>query len=207
MERLFSPCTRLHALLESQGLRLRYWEIFEELNLDILENADTVAWLAPHAAVVRVRTNNGGGGYFWGQMDGSCSFCFDADGKEIIALARSPEHLLEICDVVLRLLAASVVHSVILNKGGSPADAGINASTLAYLMEQCQSLKVFKLLGLESLDENHCRVLGAHSRPDLEIELKYCKLTSAGENALAEALGRNQGPTKLECLLSQMGCA
>jgi hypothetical protein len=49
------------------------------------------------------------------------------------------------------------------------------------------------------MDENHCRVLGTYSRPDLKIELIHCKLTSTGASALAEVLGRNQGPTKLEC--------
>ena len=48
-----------------------------------------------------------------------------------------------------------------------------------------------------ALDEDHCRVLGACSRPGLEIELKYCKVTSAKASVLAEILGRNQGPTKL----------
>jgi hypothetical protein len=63
-------------------------------------------------------------------------------------------------------------------------------------MEQCQSLKVLTLYQLE-MDEDHCRVLGAYSRPDLEIVLIRCEITSAGTSALAEILGRNQGPTKL----------
>jgi hypothetical protein len=71
-----------------------------------------------------------------------------------------------------------------------------NAPSLAYLMEQCQSLKVLILVQLR-LEENHCRVLGAYSRPDLEIELIACTLTNAGSSALAEVLGRNQGPTTL----------
>jgi hypothetical protein len=41
-------------------------------------------------------------------------------------------------------------------------------------------------------------VLGALSRPGLEIELISCKLTSAGTSALAEVLGCNQGPTVLD---------
>jgi hypothetical protein len=49
------------------------------------------------------------------------------------------------------------------------------------------------------MDENHCRVLGDFSRPDLEIVLDGCRVTSAGTNALAAILGRNQGPTKLAC--------
>jgi hypothetical protein len=64
-----------------------------------------------------------------------------ADDKQLVALARSPEHSLEICDVVLRLLAASVVHSVILSQLSFPYVL-IDAPTLAYLMEPCQSLKV-----------------------------------------------------------------
>jgi hypothetical protein len=47
------------------------------------------------------------------------------------------------------------------------------------------------------MDENHCRALGAYSRPGLEIKLIRCKLTSAGAINLAEVLGRNQGPTEL----------
>jgi hypothetical protein len=107
---------------------------------------------------------------------------------------------LEMCDVVVRLLAASVVYSVCLDKRWGSADDGdvsISAPTLAYLMERCQSLKVLKLQGLQCLDENNCRVLGAYSRPGLKIELFTCTLTNAGSSALAEVLGRNQGPTKL----------
>jgi hypothetical protein len=40
-------------------------------------------------------------------------------------------------------------------------------------------------------------VLGAYSRPDLEIILNFCTFTIAGTSALVEVLGRNQGPTKL----------
>jgi hypothetical protein len=46
------------------------------------------------------------------------------------------------------------------------------------------------------MNENYCRVLGAYSRPDLEIVLDRCKLTSAGASALSEVLEQNQGPTK-----------
>jgi hypothetical protein len=127
-----------------------------------------------------------------------CHFSFSADGKYIDAFAYSPEHLLGICDVVLRLLAASAVHSVALRKWSSCNDSLIKAPTLAYLMEHCQSLKVLKLQYLESLDESHCRVLGNCSRPGLEIELICCKLTTTGACALVEVLGRNQGPTKLD---------
>jgi hypothetical protein len=132
-----------------------------------------------------------------GAFEESCCFYFSADRKEIVALARSPEHLLEICDVVLRLLAVSVAHSVILRKRGSLGGALINAASLAYMMEHCQSLKVLRMQDL-IIDENQCRVLGAYSKPYLEIELTDCAITAAGTSALAEVLGRNQGPTKLD---------
>jgi hypothetical protein len=126
-------------------------------------------------------------------------FGFTADDKQVVVVARSPEHLLEICDVVLRLLAASVVHSVVLNEDDyRRRTALINAPALAYLMEQCQCLKSLSLHDL-TLDEHHCRVLGVYARPDLEIELKDCTITGSGASALAEVLGRNQDPTRLEC--------
>jgi hypothetical protein len=106
---------------------LRPGEIFQELNLDVsteeflsaergftcadlyamLGNEDAVAWLTPHAAV----KHNGRGLYYWEQVD-ERRFCLNVDGKAIYAVAGSPEHLSEIFDVVLRLLATSVVHSV-----------------------------------------------------------------------------------------------
>jgi hypothetical protein len=210
MERLFSPCTRLRDIENVRPPRG-----LQELNLDVsteeflsaerafiytdlyamLGNENTVLWLTPHAAVARA---DGSVEQSWRPLDGSCQFYFIVDDKDIFVLARSPEHSLEICDVVLRLLAASVVHSVTLYNWNYRDGAWIlNAVSLAYLMEQCQSLKVLTLQHLK-LDEDHCRVLGVHSRPDLEIVLFRCKLTRAGTSALAEVLGCNQGPTKLD---------
>jgi hypothetical protein len=212
MERLFSPCTRLRDTLQDQG-RLPHLGL-REGDLDVsteellsaerafayadlyamLGNEYTVAWLTPHAAVARsyervVRS--------WNHLDGSSYFSLNADGEVLIARALSPEHLLEICDVVLRLLAASVVHSVTLYNWNYRDGAFINSASLAHLMEQCQSLKVLTLKNLE-MDEHHCRVLGVYSRPGLEIELISCMITGSGASALAEVLGRNQGPTKLD---------
>jgi hypothetical protein len=65
-------------------------------------------------------------------------------------------------------------------------------------MEQCQSLKVLTLVDLDCLDEDHCRALGDYSRTGLEIELKSCTVMDTGVSALAEALRRNQGPTKID---------
>jgi hypothetical protein len=219
MERLFSPCTRLHDMLESQG-RLQEFrdhrEGLQELNLDVstdeflsaeraftyadlyamLEDGDMVAWLTPHTAVARDgrKVLNS-----WEELEEACclSFSADDDDTDLIAFASSPEHLLEICDVVLRLLAASVVHSVMLHEYASLDGELINAPTLAYLMDRCQSLKALKLEGMP-LQEDHIRVLGAYSRPELDIVLENCKLTSDGSSALVEILGRNQGPTKLD---------
>jgi hypothetical protein len=226
MESLFSPCTRYRdsrgrreAFIE-KAFSIGFWfrgrrDFLQELNLDLsteellsaewaftyadlyamLGNKNMVAWLTPNAAVAR---GYGRGAYYWGQLDESCCFCFSADGKGIFAWARSPEHILEICDVVLRLLEASVVHSVIVDQLISRYSVLINAPTLAYLMEQCQRLKTLSLVGLRSLQEDHICVLGTYSRPGLEIELSRCKLTAAETSALAEVLGHNQGPTKLD---------
>jgi hypothetical protein len=208
----------MYDLLESRGdLGNETWDDFElvqELNLHVstdellsasraftyadlyamLGNEDTMAWLTPHTAVARIGERVI---HSWGKLEYSCILRFIVDGNDMVALARSPEHILEICYVVVRLLAASVVHSVCLRKWSRRSSVElINAPTLAYLMEQCQSLKVLSLYDLE-MDESHCRALGAFSRPDLEINLDGCKLTSAGATALAEVLGRNQGPTKL----------
>jgi hypothetical protein len=210
MERLFSPCTRYREMVESQGDLGEFngsFELLQELNLNVsteeflsaeraftyvdlyamLRNGYSILWLTPHAAVVRERANE----------IHPCRFGFSADRRDILAFARSPDHLLEICDVVLRLLAASVVHSVTLGSWFRSDGALINAPTLAYLLERCRSLKVLRLQAFESLDENQIRVLGAYSRPGLEIELHSCGITSAGASALVEVLGRNQGPTKL----------
>jgi hypothetical protein len=224
MERMFSPCTRYREsrsrreAFRAKALSINLWfrgrrDFLQKLNLDLsteellsaewaftyadlcaMLNGETIAWLTAHASITHGNTR---ALRSWGQLDESCSFSFIADGKILVAMARSPERLLEICDVVLRLLAASVVHSVILSDWSFPDGALINAATLAHMMEQCQCLKTLSLDGLKSLQEDHIRVIGAYSRPDLEINLYCCKLTSAGASALAEVLGRNQGPTLL----------
>jgi hypothetical protein len=86
----------------------------------ILENGETVTCLTPHASVVRAGDGSS-------CLQSEYRLLFNADGKEIVALARSPEPLLEICDVVLLLLAVSVVHAVILRKLRYPGDISINA--------------------------------------------------------------------------------
>jgi hypothetical protein len=209
MERLFSPCTRLHDIYDllvfSPG-RL------QELNLDasieellsaesaftyadlyaMLGNSETTVWLTPHGAVARER---GMVHRSWVKLHYTYRFSFNTNEEQnMVAWARHPESLLEICDVVLRLLAASAVHSVILQCH----DDGVLISppTMAHLMYQCKSLKLLSLNNME-IGENLCRVLGTYSRPDLDIVLKRCNLTSAGTSALVESLRRDQGPTKL----------
>jgi N-acyl-D-aspartate/D-glutamate deacylase len=136
----------------------------------ILKSDDTVVWLTPHAAVVRKHRL---AMFATSRLNVRCRFYFNVDGKDIVAFAHSLEHLYEIFDVVLRLLAVSVVQSIHLCD--KAPNLVINALTLEYLMEQCQSLKVLSLSSLY-MNENHIRVLGDHSRPDLEIELRFCKL-------------------------------
>jgi hypothetical protein len=208
MERLFSPCTRLRDRLQHRDVH----PLLQEVNLDVtteellsaeraftyadlyamLGNQNTLAWLTPNATVAR---GCGQAMIAWAQLYESYRFFFNVDDIDIIAVALSQESLLEICDIVVRLLAVSVVHSVKLVK--MRRDPFINAPTLAYLMEQCHSLK-FLSLENQKIDEDHCRVLGAYSRSGLEIELLFCKVTSAGASALSEVLGRNQGPTRLD---------
>jgi hypothetical protein len=219
MERLLSPCTRFYDMLQSRGYLQKSRGLpggLRELNLDVsteaflsaerafayadlyamLANENVVVWLTPYAAVM---PNMGRGIDYWKVLDGSCHIYVKADGKGMFGLARSPEHLSDICNVVLRLLAASVVQSVCLDSDRNSGDSAvINADTLANLMEQCHSVKILSLKYLR-LDENQIRVLGAYSRPDLEIKLDHCTFTSAGTSALVEVLGRNQGPTKLDC--------
>jgi hypothetical protein len=207
----------LQDILESQDRLANFFvgghQTFQELNLDVsteellsteraftyadlygmVRNTDTLAWLTPHAAVAR---DGGLAMHALENMDETCWFVFNADGKQVFAVARSLEHLLEICDVVVRMLAVGAVHRVILRNRSYHDIASISAPVLAYLMEQCQSLKVLRLEQID-LDEDHSRVLGAYSRPGLEIILEDCKITSAGASTLVEVLGRNQGPTTL----------
>jgi hypothetical protein len=137
MEHLFLPCTRFHDLFgipDIEELRDDDAEPLQELNLNVptdellgadkaftyadlyamLGNPNMLLWLTPYASVMPCF---GRAWAFTMQNDETCRFFFEADGKVIDALARSPEHLSEICDVIVRLLAASVVHSVILKKG------------------------------------------------------------------------------------------
>jgi hypothetical protein len=213
MEHLFSPCTRYRDILKSQGQHGPH-EWLRELNLDVstekllsaeraftyadlyamLGNDDMIVWMTPHTAVVRATRTAACHSL---NLQNDHRFSFNVDGKDMYALARSPEHLLEIRDVIVRLLSASVVHSVILQNGIS-LGRSISATSLALLMEHCQSLKVLALKVLE-VDENHCLVIGAYSRPGLEIELKHCRIEGVAADALAEVMGRNQGPTKLDC--------
>jgi hypothetical protein len=106
-----------------------------------------------------------------------------------------------------RLVAASAVHSVILNKCRSPGKISVNSTSLAYLMEHCQSLKALILEQL-ALNEDHFRVLDTYYRPDLKIQLIRCKVTRAGASALAEILRCNRGPTRRElCAMDYSGLA
>jgi hypothetical protein len=206
MERSFSPCTRYR---DSQG---GHADLLRELKLDVsteellsaeraftyadlyamLENGDTVVWLTPHAHVVRAD-----GRLAW-RRSYDYSFRLNVDGQTISAVARSSEAFLEILDIVRRLLLAdaSQVYELKLTNVCRHDEVLFNAPSFAYLVEQCQSLKALTLDNL-TLDEDHCHVLGNFSKPGLEIELYNCRISSVAAEALAEVLGRNQGPTSL----------
>jgi hypothetical protein len=72
-----------------------------------------------------------------------------------------------------------------------------NALSFTHLVDQCQSPKALTLEHT-SIDEEHCRVLGNMSKPGSQIELEGCTIEGAAAEALAEVLGRNQRPTKLD---------
>jgi hypothetical protein len=93
-------------LRAATGFACLYANLFE-----MLGRGDTIAWLTPHAVVAR---EGGRAAHSLVRLEEFCRFRFFADGKDMVALARSPEDLSEICDIVLRLLAADVVHSVTL---------------------------------------------------------------------------------------------
>jgi hypothetical protein len=219
LEHLFSPCSRLFDYIENQDVHgdiLDDFEMIKELNLDVstqellsaersfkyadlyamLGDGYTVAWLTPNMLIMRT---HGSAKTFSNQLvqDGYCSCHFIADGKEVVATARSSDSS-EICDVVLRLMAVSGIRSILINSV-TEEEVFINADSLEYLMEECQSLKLLSFYNIGSLNSDHCRVLGSYSRLDLEIALVRCALTSARTSALVEVLGRNQGPTKLDC--------
>jgi hypothetical protein len=211
MERLFSPCTRYRDLIrEELGGNIRPPRRMQELKLNVstdeflraergftyadlctmLENEYTLAWLTPHVAIGR------GGAVLDSlkQLNGSYCFHLHAEDIKIHALACSSEHLSEICDVVLRLMAASVVHSPLLSNWNCfPHHVSINAASVEYLMEQCQSLKVLTLQDLE-IDEDQIRLLEEFSRPGLEIELKPCGISGAAATVLAQVLRRSVLP-------------
>jgi hypothetical protein len=222
MEHLFSPSTRYRDLLESQGRRLEEFngphpELLRELNLDVtteellsverafayadmyamLENEDTVAWLTPHASVVCAN----GRGLLWSSfLDDDYTFRVNVDGKCIRALAHSSEAHPEIFDVFRRLLLADVSEIYELefkNEFQSGEVVFFNAPSFADLVEQCQSLKAL-ILEQISLTEDLLRVLGDLSRPGLEIKLKHCRIADATGAELAQILGRNRGPTKID---------
>jgi hypothetical protein len=227
MESLFSPCTTLMDRFESQGRLVDFREYnhepLRELKPDVsteellsaergftyadlyamLDDEDTVAWLTPTASVVRA---DGRALFCSYNLQGGYKFSFTVDGKEIHALARSSVALSEMVDIVRRLLeAGSEIYELELRNVGPSGEKFFNASSFAYLSEKCQSLKTLTLIGLNSLQENHCRMIGALSRPGLKIELKGCRITGVAAEVLAEVLRCNQGPTKLDCC--QIDCS
>jgi hypothetical protein len=164
----------------------------------MLGDGETVAWLTPHTAVAREGRKVVY--YYWRQLEGFMQLLFQCRRQRYSRLGSLPRAFigdLRCCSSIVG--RASVVHSVMLHKYGFRDGALFNAASLAYLMEQCQCLKTLSLVGLTSLQEDHIRVPGTYSRPGLEIELKSSQIVGAAAVVLAQVLGRNQGPTKLNC--------
>jgi hypothetical protein len=166
----------------------------------MLGNEDTIAWLTPHASVVR--TGGIASRLCSYNLPGDYKFSFNVNGKELSVVARSSEALSEIVDVVRRLLVAnntSFVDRLDFSTAGKPGEGFFDAPSFADLMEQCQSLKTLTLFGLSSLQEDHFRVLEDFSKPGLEIGLHQCRIAGAAAAVLAQVLNSNHGPTKLDC--------
>jgi hypothetical protein len=79
-------------------------------------DGDTMVWCTPSAAVFRKSAIAN----ICILGDGNDRFMCNVDGKDMHVLARSPEHFSEVCNVIVRLLAASVVHSVVLTWINAP---------------------------------------------------------------------------------------
>jgi hypothetical protein len=225
MELLFSPCTRyLDMFVEDDEFenRLRNYDCLRELELDVsteeflsperaftfadlyamLGHGNTVLWLTPHASIVRYNWRSALSCLHPEEMLDSYRFSIKVGGgggKHINILAWSSAALSEIVDVVCCLLVASTseVYDLELKNEGHLEEAFCSAPVFASLAEQCQNLKALTLKRLDSLNEDQIRVLGTFSRPGLEIVLQECQIEGAAAKALAEVLGRNQGPTRL----------
>jgi hypothetical protein len=138
------------------------------------------------------------------QLIGSCCFVSRPMVRNIV-FARSHRAFMEICDVVLRLLAASVVHSAILKTTGLAAwmNASFGVSDGALPSLKCLTLE--KL----SMDESHCRawhLFETRSRDRAET----LSITGAGASA-GGGPGRKGTDeaisVKLTCAYSRMGYA
>jgi hypothetical protein len=158
----------------------------------ILGNEDTVVFLTPQAFVVRAD------GTAYCLRSNYYRFQLDVDGQQITAMARSSEAFSEIVDVVLPpLLMANVseIHELELRNVRRHGVASYDVPIFVHLVVQFKSLK-FLTLERMTLDEDDCRVLGNISGKNLE--LKGCIIEDAAAETLAEVLGRNQGPTRLD---------
>jgi hypothetical protein len=217
MEPLFSPYTRYRdsqvGLEKSRGDP----KLLQDLILDVsteellsadraftcadlyaitLGNGDTVLWFTPDAFIM---PTIGRGRLFPSRLQNDYKFSFNINGKSTVALARSSSALLDIVDVVCRLLVANVgeVYHLELRNLGESKEVFFSAPMFASLAEQCQNLKALILENV-TLDKGHCRALGDFSKPGLAVDLLEYRIEgAAATEALAEVLGRNQGPTKL----------
>jgi hypothetical protein len=114
------------------------------------------------------------------------------ESGSLVVCALDGEELASACNLVLRLLLTSKKLSKI-------EVYSISAPDLSELLKAPRPCLEKLTLKSSTLDEDHCRVLAAASRPGLEIVLENCKITNAGARIFAESFRLNQGPTKLIC--------
>jgi hypothetical protein len=142
----------------------------------MLGNENTALWLTPHTAVTSGELGaKRGAVYFCAHyLRNENRFRLKVDGKSIFAVASSSEALLEIADVIRRLLLADVSGVNEIEFGSCTnelhgrwrfdADSlSFDADSLTHLMEQCQSLKALKLDHL-ALDKDRADILSNHRR-------------------------------------------
>jgi hypothetical protein len=176
---------------------------FADLYAMLGRHGNTVLWLTPHASIVRYDWRTALSCLFLEEMRDNYRFVIKVGGgggKHITAFARSSAALSEIVDVVCSLLVANTneFDDLELCNEGLRKDVFCSAPVFASLAEQCQSLKYLKLERMDSLNEDQIHVLGTFSRPGLQVELWQCDFEGIAAEALAEVLGRNQGPTMLD---------
>ena len=116
-----------------------------------------------------------------------------------------------VCDLLLQsLIGCKIIETVILEYGRDSPDHSafpLSGPALSRFLTQRSDIPDIKLVSFE-LDEEHCRasVATENVKEDVNITLKHCHLTEAGERLLFDGIRRNLGPTSLQscCFNTQL---